>query len=447
MLAAQLTERRELSEVGVSLCPGHLLEVAAAESESGEELQEGVVPVTGLSDEGRLEPSCQFLRSSGRQLVNGPVGAVGLAHPSARDESIAKQSLEHLVEMANVELAPLRPDRLLEALFELVAVALALGEQSEDGVLNWQPAYLPAGSKPDCPSNFVFIIRRDGFSAASRALRLASLHCVNVYYSGLTVGQSPPKPVALPLPGTGASVDLERVCKRYTAGTACITALDGVSLSIDPGSVVALTGPSGSGKSTLLHMVGAMDVPDSGRIVVGEREVTALDRKRQAGYRRTIGFVFQRFHLLPALSAHDNVTAPVLPYRVHFDRSERAKELLDAVGLAGREDSLPSQLSGGEQQRVAIARALINDPVLLLADEPTGNLDSQTGTEIMDLLLRLRTERGMTVIIATHNPRFAARCDRIVRLSDGRLVDVVDITPTEEPEAVLERITRLDASR
>ncbi len=175
-----------------------------------------------------------------------------------------------------------------------------------------------------------------------------------------------------------------------------------MSLSVPSGTIVGVTGPSGSGKSTLLHVVGAMDVPDSGRIVVGKAEVTAFERRSQAEYRRTIGFVFQRFHLLPALSVLDNVAAPLLPFKTSFDKSERAAELLAAVGLGGREDALPSQLSGGQQQRVAIARALVNDPGLLLADEPTGNLDSTTGTEIMELLLDLRRTRGMTVLVATH---------------------------------------------
>ncbi|MDQ3821883.1 MAG: ABC transporter ATP-binding protein [Actinomycetota bacterium] len=224
-----------------------------------------------------------------------------------------------------------------------------------------------------------------------------------------------------------------------------IRALDDISLAIPPGAVVGVTGPSGSGKSTLLHVVGGMDVPDTGTIVVGDWVVTGLKRQRQPAYRRTIGFVFQRFHLLPALTALDNVAAPLLPYRVRFDKFARAAELLAAVGLAGREDSLPSRLSGGEQQRVAIARALINDPVLLIADEPTGNLDSQTGAEIMQLLLDLRERHGMTVMVATHNPVLASRCDRVVRLLDGRLVDDVEIQAAEPPEAVLDRISRIDA--
>ena len=242
----------------------------------------------------------------------------------------------------------------------------------------------------------------------------------------------------------GARIQIEGVAKRYGEGEAQIVALDDVSLAVEPGSVVAVTGPSGSGKSTLLHLVGAMDAADAGTIRVDEVEVTSLRRSAQADYRKTIGFVFQRFHLLAALTALDNVASPLLPYRTSFDKFERARELLAAVGLAGREDALPSQLSGGEQQRVAIARALINEPKLLLADEPTGNLDTTTGAEIMAVLLSLRDERGMTVIVVTHNQSLAARCDRIVRLQDGRVLDSVDVPRSEEPDATLARIGRVD---
>ena len=243
----------------------------------------------------------------------------------------------------------------------------------------------------------------------------------------------------------GVQVRLEGVNKRYVTGSGTITALGDVGLSIPSGAIVGLMGPSGSGKSTLLHVVGAMDVPDSGRIDVGGVEVTTLDRRAQSDYRRTIGFVFQRFHLLPALTVLDNVAAPVLPFKTPFDKSERAAELLAAVGLGGREEALPSQLSGGEQQRVAIARALINDPGLLLADEPTGNLDSTTGTEIMQLLLDLRRGRGMTVMVATHNVLVAARCDRIIRLLDGQVLDDVEVTAGTDPDELLQRIARMDA--
>ncbi len=215
---------------------------------------------------------------------------------------------------------------------------------------------------------------------------------------------------------------LVSVFKRYALPEGqFVTALDDVNLSIDAGDVVAVTGPSGSGKSTLLHVVGAMDRPDGGSVKVGHLEVTALKRKDQASFRRGIGFVFQRFHLLPALSVLDNVAAPLLPYKTNFDKFVRAQELLAATGLSGREKTLPSRLSGGQQQRVAIARALINRPSLLLADEPTGNLDSRTGTEIVELLLRLRNEYGMTILVATHDPNVAQRCDRIVAMRDGKL--------------------------
>jgi putative ABC transport system ATP-binding protein len=241
----------------------------------------------------------------------------------------------------------------------------------------------------------------------------------------------------------GAAVEISGVGKRYSTGAQTVTALDSVSLSIEAGALVAVSGPSGSGKSTLLHVLGAMDVPDAGTIRVGDDEVTALSRRERVAYRRRVGFVFQRFHLLPALTALDNVAAPLLPYRTAFDKHERARELLGAVGLAGRETALPAELSGGEQQRVAIARALVGEPVLLLADEPTGNLDSQTGEELLELLLRIRAERGTTIVVATHDPVVASRCDRVVRLHDGRIVDVVDVR-AGDPGELLGRATRLD---
>jgi putative ABC transport system ATP-binding protein len=241
----------------------------------------------------------------------------------------------------------------------------------------------------------------------------------------------------------GFRVDLRDVTRRFPVGDGTITAVDGVSLSLEPGTVLGLTGPSGSGKSTLLHVLGAMDAADEGRIEVDRFVVTDLDRRGQVEFRRRIGFVFQRFHLLPALTALDNVAAPLLPLRVDFDRHERAASLLAAVGLAGREREFPARLSGGEQQRVAIARALVNDPGLVLADEPTGNLDSETASGIVRLLLDLRAERGVTVIVATHNPQVAARCDRVVRLHDGRLLDDVRVPRDVAPDELLARISRL----
>lgn len=243
---------------------------------------------------------------------------------------------------------------------------------------------------------------------------------------------------------SGFPVSLDGVSKRYpTASAEVPAALESVTFAIDAGSMVAVAGPSGSGKSTLLHVVGGMDESDSGSIRVGEREVSSLSRKEQVAYRRTIGFVFQRFHLLPALTALDNVAAPLLPRHADFDKLGRARELLGAVGLDGKAATVPSRLSGGEQQRVAIARALINDPGLLLADEPSGNLDSATSSEIIELLLRLRDERGMTVLVATHDPVVAARCERIITLRDGRVVDDVAVE-REAGDNLLGRIGRLD---
>lgn len=214
--------------------------------------------------------------------------------------------------------------------------------------------------------------------------------------------------------------------KVYETGAAHpISACDRISLAVERGKLVAVTGPSGSGKSTLLHLIGALDSADSGTIMVDGREVTSLRGRELAVYRRTIGFVFQRFHLLPTLTALDNVMAPVLPLKVAFDKKERARELLAEVGLAGREDALPSKLSGGQQQRVAIARALIQRPSLLLADEPTGNLDSQTGAQIIDLLFNLRTTAKTTIMIATHDEGLADRSDQIVQVRDGKVVSAV----------------------
>jgi putative ABC transport system ATP-binding protein len=222
-----------------------------------------------------------------------------------------------------------------------------------------------------------------------------------------------------------------------------VTALDDVSFHFAAGTTVAVTGPSGSGKSTLLHIAGAMDTADSGEITVGGQHVHGLSGKAVAEYRRSVGFVFQRFHLLPALSVLDNVLAPVLPVRTPYDKEARARDLLQEVGLAGRENDLPSRLSGGQQQRVAIARALIAQPGLLLADEPTGNLDSANGLAVLDLLDRLRTERAFTTIIATHDPLVASRCNRLLRLRDGHLVDDSDVPATDAAQAA-EDATRLD---
>ncbi|MEU1748557.1 ABC transporter ATP-binding protein [Micromonospora saelicesensis] len=241
----------------------------------------------------------------------------------------------------------------------------------------------------------------------------------------------------------GSAISVDHLTRRFGTGADQLTAVDDVSLTVAAGSVVALTGPSGSGKSTLLHLIGAIEQPDEGTVTVDDVVVSDLRRAALARYRQRVGFVFQRYHLLPALTVLDNVIAPVLPRRGRADHATRARELLDAVGLAGRERALPAQLSGGQQQRVAIARALMGAPGLLLADEPTGNLDSTTGGQILDLLLDLRERHGMTILLATHEQAIAARCDRLVRLTDGRVTEDLDLTDGEDPADTYERAARL----
>lgn len=242
----------------------------------------------------------------------------------------------------------------------------------------------------------------------------------------------------------GAAIELRRVSKQYGIGKdQSVKAADNVNLSIPAGAFVAVTGASGSGKSTLLHLIGAIDRPDSGVVLSNGQEVSGLHGSALAAYRRTVGFVFQAFHLLPALTALDNVIAPVLPYRTSFNKKERARSLMAAVGLEGRERSLPARLSGGEQQRVAMARALINSPALLLADEPTGNLDSATAAEILRLLSELRRDRGMTIILATHDPQVAAQCERLIRLRDGAIIDDIDLSDSYPADEMIRRVGQL----
>ncbi len=249
--------------------------------------------------------------------------------------------------------------------------------------------------------------------------------------------------MAASAPGSGV-LELRGVCKRYGTGQGGqVTAADNVTFTIEAGAFVALTGTSGSGKSTMLHMIGAIERPDSGVIISNGTEVTALRGAAQADYRRTVGFVFQRYNLLPGLTALDNVIAPVLPYRTRWDKRQRARQLLAAVGLAGRERSLPARMSGGEQQRIAIARALINTPALLLADEPTGNLDSANATEILDLLTRLRAEHHMTIILASHDPQIAARAERLIRLRDGAVIDDIQLTTDRPVQDVIRDVGQL----
>jgi putative ABC transport system ATP-binding protein len=213
----------------------------------------------------------------------------------------------------------------------------------------------------------------------------------------------------------------EAVTKLYVQGSRRVAALDGVSLRIEAGEFVAVMGPSGSGKSTLLHLAAGLDVPTSGRVAIGGQETAALgDEALTLLRRRQVGLVFQFFNLVPTLSVLENVALPALLSGGRFGAARpRAAALLGRVGLQERVTHLPEELSGGELQRVAIARALVNDPPVLLADEPTGNLDSATGAEILDLLDSVRASR--TLVIVTHDPAVAAAADRAVRLRDGRL--------------------------
>jgi len=218
-----------------------------------------------------------------------------------------------------------------------------------------------------------------------------------------------------------ALLEMQGVVKRYRRGDEDVLALAGVDLEVSAGELVALVGPSGSGKSTLLHVAGGLDVPDAGRVLVGGRDLAGLSvTERARARRRDIGFVFQFFHLLPTLSVAENVELPLLLDK-RRRRGERVRALLDRVGVAHRADHLPGELSGGEMQRAAIARALVAEPALLLADEPTGNLDSATGAGVLALLTEVVAEAGTALMMVTHDEAAAALAGRVLRLRDGRL--------------------------
>ena len=216
----------------------------------------------------------------------------------------------------------------------------------------------------------------------------------------------------------------ENLSKQYGSGDATVMAIQDIDFTVESGEFVSIMGESGAGKSTLLSIVGAMNPPSSGKFVVDEIDVYHLGSEKRTDFRREfIGFVFQSFHLVPYLTVVENVMLPLTTVKATKKRKRTlAEEALDQVGLTGKEQRLPSQISGGEKERVAVARAIVNDPPVLLADEPTGNLDSKTTHEIMDLLQRLNRE-GTTILMVTHSQDCAAYAERILRVSDGRLIE------------------------
>ena len=230
-------------------------------------------------------------------------------------------------------------------------------------------------------------------------------------------------------------IELRDVYKIYQMGDEAVHALDGISLTVDPGEFVAIVGSSGSGKSTAMNIIGCLDVPTSGTYYLGGRDVSAMNDDQQAEIRnKMLGFIFQQYNLIPKLTVQENVELPLLYAGVGAqERRSRATEALERVGLAEKHRNLPSQLSGGQQQRVAIARALAGHPSLILADEPTGALDSRTGREVLGFLQKLNRE-GDTVVLITHDNSIAVRANRIVRLQDGRIIYDGDAS---DPRAVV----------
>lgn len=239
-------------------------------------------------------------------------------------------------------------------------------------------------------------------------------------------------------------ISLDHIHKTYTMGDVEVHALRGISLEIKQGEFVAIMGTSGSGKSTTMNIIGCLDRPTKGHYFLDGEDLSQLSKDQRADIRnKKLGFVFQGFNLLSRTSALENVELPMLYAGVETsERHRRSMEALAAVGLAGREKNHPNQLSGGQQQRVAIARSLVNDPALILADEPTGNLDSRTSVEVMEIFQRLNRERGMTLILVTHEPDIAEYADRVVTFKDGRIKSDV---PVESRRNAAEELKLLPA--
>jgi putative ABC transport system ATP-binding protein len=224
-------------------------------------------------------------------------------------------------------------------------------------------------------------------------------------------------------------INIHNITKTYNKGATKVEALKEISFSIENGEIVALMGASGSGKSTLLSLIGGLDKCDSGSISVDEENISALNAEKLADFRRDdVGFVFQQFHLIPTLSVVENIMLPLLPSGIKkAECYSVAREALEKVGLGEREKHLPGELSGGEQQRVAIARALVNKPKIILADEPTGDLDSKTGEKILELLQALNQKEKVTIIIATHDDKIAQKTKRKIVLKDGKVIEDIKL--------------------
>jgi putative ABC transport system ATP-binding protein len=258
----------------------------------------------------------------------------------------------------------------------------------------------------------------------------------NVEIAGALLAPPVPRENARPV------IQLDHIHKTYTMGDVEVHALRGISLTIKQGEFVAIMGVSGSGKSTMMNIIGCLDRPTRGTYILDEQDVSQMSKDERADVRcEKIGFVFQGFNLLSRTSALENVELPMLYAGLDSaERHRRANDALASVGLAGREQNHPNQLSGGQQQRVAVARALVNNPALILADEPTGNLDSRTSVEVMEIFQRLNRERGITLVLVTHEPDIAQYADRVVVFKDGKIKRDYRI---EEPRNAAEELTLL----